>query len=130
MFAHNQFALIVSLCRCRLLVVGRPYRWMPGKAGKHGGGKLTLFFVVLNKHQKEYAIMKPRCKCCGSVYTHETVGNDFCTINCFKFYHNDGNVESAIHQIISKLTDYNDADAELDTMDKVFTYKEHKALVD
>ena len=74
--------------------------------------------------------MKPRCKCCGSVYTHKSVGNDFCTINCFKFYHNDGNVESAIHQIISKLKDYNDADAELDTMDKVFTYKEHKALVD
>ena len=71
-----------------------------------------------------------RCKCCGSVYTHKSVGNDFCTINCFKFYHNDGNVESAIHNIISKLKDYNDADAELDTMEKVFTYKEHQALVD
>ena len=90
---------------------------------------LTLFFVVLNKHQKEYAIME-RCKCCGSVYTHKSVGNDFCTINCFKFHHNRGNVESTIHQIISKLKDYNDADAELDTMEKVFTYKEHQALVD
>lgn len=71
-----------------------------------------------------------RCTSCGSVYTHESVGNEFCAINCFKFYHNDGDIDGSIHQIISKLKDYNDEVPELDTMDKVFTYKEHQALVD
>ena len=71
-----------------------------------------------------------RCTSCGSVYTHKSIGNEFCAINCFKFYHNDGDIDGSIHQIISKLKDYNDEVPELDTMDKVFTYKEHQALVD
>tara|TARA_R110000824_G_scaffold262608_3_gene451318 strand:- start:120 stop:335 length:216 start_codon:yes stop_codon:yes gene_type:complete len=69
-----------------------------------------------------------RCENCGSVYLHQSVGNDFCTINCFKFYHNDGVVDSA-HQIMSRIRDYNEV-PELDTMEKVFTYKEQQALVD
>jgi len=71
-----------------------------------------------------------RCENCGSVYLHKPVGDKYCTIGCLRFKHNDGVVDS-IHHIISKLKDYNeDQVPELDTMDKIIAYKEHKALVD
>ena len=70
-----------------------------------------------------------RCKNCGSVYLHQSVGKDFCTINCFKFFHNNVEVDDTFH-IVSKIRDYNEEVPELDTMDKVFAYKEQQALVD
>lgn len=72
-----------------------------------------------------------RCTNCNSVYSHKSVGKDFCTINCLKFFHNNiENEDNKVFYIVNKIRDYNEESPELNTMEKVFAFKEHQALVD
>jgi hypothetical protein len=69
-----------------------------------------------------------RCLNCGCVYTVSPVKNDsYCSISCFKFMHNDV-LSTDSHLIVAKIIRYNEDDVpELDTMEKVLSYKELQA---
>lgn len=69
-----------------------------------------------------------RCLNCGNVYDHKSVQDNFCSVACLEFIEQEVFESDDCFAIISKIIDHNEDELpELDTVDKVVSYKDLKA---